>query len=164
MTISYRKLTVAETKAYRSLRLEALKRHPQSFGSTYEEQRTLPKLRFETVLEEELENYFMMGAFDDQKLIGICGFVPFSLKDDERDETTGTIIQVYVKGAYSGQKVGAGLMQATVAAAFTQPKIEEVILEVRRVNMPAIRTYERAGFVVVSQDERDQLMVVRKGN
>lgn len=158
MKISYRKLTASQTNIYRAIRLEALKLHPQSFGSKYEEQRELPKLRFETVLKEQLENYFMMGAFDHEELIGICGFVPFSLKDEARTETTGTIIQVYVKGTYSGQKVGVGLIEATVAAAFAQPKIEEIILEVRRVNAPAIRTYERAGFVVISQDERDQLM------
>ena len=76
MKISYRKLGSAETRQYREIRLESLKLHPESFGSTFEEQSKLPKLMFEKALEQPVDDRFVIGAFDQKVLIGICGFIP----------------------------------------------------------------------------------------
>ena len=78
MEIVYRKLQKKDALEYRKIRLESIKAHPKNFGSSFEEQDKLPKLMFEKHLENPTDNRFVMGAFDRDELIGICGFVPIA--------------------------------------------------------------------------------------
>ena len=141
MSIIYQKLTAVYAQAYRNLRLESIKAHPESFCAVYEEQAQLPKLMFEAAIENPVNSRFMMGAFDGDVLIGICGFVPLAQADD-----AGELIQVYVRAAYGGRKIGLGLVKTAVCQAFTIPYIHRVLLDVKRGNLNAIRVYEQAGF------------------
>jgi len=155
MTMTYRKLAAADSKQYRAIRLESLKAHPESFGSGYEAQSKLPKLKFERVLEDPDDDGFLIGAFDQVQLVGICGFLPFIPGEEYDLEHTGVLIQVYVRAAYNGRKIGLNLVNATLAEAFKLPQIDQVLLEVKEGNMSAIRVYEQAGFVTyhaVGQD------------
>jgi len=149
MGITYRKLGAADANLYREIRLESLREHPDSFGSLYEEQKELPKLKFESLLEDPVDASFMVGAFDGETLIGICGFLPFIPSDEHGFQKAGVIIQVYVKSTYSGRKIGVSLMKAVVDAAFKLPDVEQIVLEVVDINIAAIRVYEQAGFQTV---------------
>jgi RimJ/RimL family protein N-acetyltransferase len=146
MKISYQKLVADDSKEYREIRLESLKTHPESFGSTYEEQSKLPKLMFEEALEQPFDERFVIGAFDQKELIGICGFIPFVPDKDLDLSHAGTIIQMYVRATYSGRKIGLNLVNATVREAFKIPDIEQIVLGVKEGNISAIRVYEQAGF------------------
>lgn len=157
--ISYRKLTAADVPTYRAIRLESLRLHPQNFGASYEQQKAMPKLPMEEVLERGENGRFVIGAFDHDQLIGICAFVPFA-PERKPPKGDGMIIQVYVKAAYSGQKVGLGMMQTMIQAAFQQPNINEIVLSVKQHNLPAIRVYEQAGFVTYGMEEGEQLMSI----
>ena len=106
----------------------------------------MPKLMFEKAIEAQAEDRFVFGAFDQDALIGICGYVPFTLEDVLGLENGGTIIQMYVRSSYSGRKIGLKLTQAVAAEAFENPNIDRIVLGVREGNMPAIRVYEQAGF------------------
>ncbi len=150
MKISYRKLTASDAAQYRAIRLESLKAHPESFGSTFVEQSQLPKLMFEKALPQPVDARFVIGAFDHDDLIGICGFIPFVPGDDSDLPHTGTLIQMYVRAAYSGRRIGLGLVNYVIQAACKIPDIEQIFLEVREGNMSAIRVYEQAGFQVVN--------------
>lgn len=168
MKISYRKLGAAEARDYREIRLECLRLHPENFGSTFEEQRKLPKLMFEQALEQPPDERFVIGAFDQQVLIGICGFLPFALDHSDHLGNTGTIIQVYVRSAYRGRNVGLSLVKAVLHEAFKLPGLAQVILGVRKGNISAIRVYEQAGFQVyhpetgeTEVDENELQMVIR---
>ena len=112
MNLTYQKLTEIDSIAYREMRLESLKLHPISFGTTYEEQKKLPKLRFQKTLEDPRSTKFLIGAFDQGDLIGICGFVPFLLDENIQLNKVGTIVQMYVKASHRGQKVGLNLINA----------------------------------------------------
>jgi ribosomal protein S18 acetylase RimI-like enzyme len=168
MEISCRKLTAADSAQYREIRLESLRLHPESFGSSFEGQRKLPKLMFEKALEEPIDERFVVGAFDQQALIGICGFVPFASDDRGQLKGTGTIIQMYVKAAYRGRKIGLNLVKATLEEAFKIAGIEQVVLGVAEGNVSAIRVYEQAGFRTYSLEggeaemnkEGGQLMII----
>jgi diamine N-acetyltransferase len=147
MPISYHKLTVADAPLYRAIRLESLQAHPQSFGSTYEEQSKLPKLMFEQALESPQDERFLIGAFDGEELIGICGFIPFVPENNFGLHNCGTIIQMVVRRAYNGRKIGLTLINAVLEQAFQLPGIEQIYLEVAEGNVSAIRVYKQAGFV-----------------
>ena len=106
MKFSYRKLATVESKAYREIRLESLKAQPESFGSSFEVQSKLPKLMFEEVLERPFDDRFVVGAFDQDALVGVCGFVPFALEGFQEFKNVGTLIQMFVKPSCRGRKVG----------------------------------------------------------
>ena len=146
VAISYRKLEPADARVYRAIRLESLKAHPEAFGAGYEEQRKLPKLMFERAIEEPADERFVIGAYDGEDLIGICGFLPFVSKDFAELEHTGTIIQMYVRAAYRGRKIGLGLTKAVLEEAFRNPEIQQISLGVKEGNVSAQRVYEQAGF------------------
>ena len=93
--------------------MESLKDHPESFGSTFEEQSKLPKLMFEKALEQPVDDRFVIGAFDQKQLIGICGFIPFVPDTSQDFGAAGALIQMYVRSTYSGQKIGLRLVEAT---------------------------------------------------
>jgi RimJ/RimL family protein N-acetyltransferase len=146
MNFTYRKLVADDSAQYRKIRLESLELHPESFGSTYEEQSKLPKLKFEEALEEPIDDRFLIGAFDQGELIGICGFLPFVPDEMLGLSNTGLIIQVYVKSAYRGRKIGLSLVEAAIDEAFKISAIKQIVLGVREGNISAIRVYEQAGF------------------
>jgi RimJ/RimL family protein N-acetyltransferase len=146
MQIAYRKLGPTDSKQYREIRLESLKAHPESFGSTFKEQSKLPKLMFEKALEQPIDDRFIIGAFDQKELIGICGVIPLVADNIHDLRAAGALIQMYVRTAYRGRKIGLHLVEATIRNAFRIPDIEQVFLEVKEGNKIAIRVYEQAGF------------------
>jgi RimJ/RimL family protein N-acetyltransferase len=172
MKISYRKLGPADAGQYRAIRLESLKLHPDSFGSSYEEQRELPKLMFEKALKAPVDDRFVMGAFEQEALIGICGFIPFIADEYQALRPAGTLIQMYVRPAYRGRKIGLGLVKALMHEAFSLPNIDHIVLEVTEGNMGAIRVYEQAGFLTYQADGRPadinktgtRTMIIRRGD
>lgn len=157
--ISYRKLTASDSKDYREIRLESLKLYPDSYGggrSSYEEQARLPRLMFERAFEEQMEDRFVIGAFDDDTLIGISGLAPHVSEEGlPKLRNAGMIIQVYVKAEYRGRKIGLGLMNATINEAFKMKGIDQIILGVKKGNTGAIRVYEQAGLQAYEFEEND---------
>jgi RimJ/RimL family protein N-acetyltransferase len=141
--ITYRVLYPADASAYRALRLEALQNNPNGFGTTYEEESIKPKLAFENYIEQQTPGKFIAGAFDGETLMGICGFAG---DDTKRNRHKGTIIQMYVRPAYSGRRIGLALLQATMNAAFALPGVEQLVLGVVTANIRAVKVYEQAGF------------------
>jgi ribosomal protein S18 acetylase RimI-like enzyme len=112
-----------------------------------------------------------MGAFEDRELIGICGFLPFVTQKNIVLSDSGEIIQMYVKSAYRGKKIGLHLVEAVVEQAFRLPAIKQILLGVMEGNISAIRVYEQAGFetykVVVGEVEVNhnggRFMIIRRG-
>lgn len=167
MDLTYRKLTADEASKYRAIRLECLQAHPNNFGSTFAEQKKLPKLMFEKVLEKQASDKFVMGVFDQEQLIGICGFLPYIPFSDQISSDTAVLIQVYVKAAYSGNRIGLGLIQTTVSEGFNATAVDKIVLEVKANNASAIRVYTQAGFrtytpSMTDRDEDTVYMVINR--
>lgn len=125
----YRKLKPEDSRDYREIRLEALKNHPENFGSTFEEEMKKPKFPYETYIEEQATGDFIMGAYDDKKLIGICGFHREARK---KTKHFGTIIQMHVKRDYTGKGIGRKLLTSLIEEAFKIQEIEQLLLGVVR--------------------------------
>lgn len=143
MNIEIKKLKPEHTKLYREIRLESLERHPEAFETTYEEALKSETFFFEGPIKEESASKFVIGAFDEDSLIGICAFV-----DDNRYELeeTGSIVQMYVKREYSGQKIGEKLLLQAEADALKLKGISRVMLEVNKNNKRAISVYRNCGY------------------
>lgn len=135
-----------DAASYREIRLASLKTDPEGFGASYEEQAKLPKLMFEAAIEEPVDERFVIGSYDGEDLVGIFGYVPFVMDDSLEPGSAGTLIQMYVRPAYRGKKIGLGLTEAVVEEAFKDPEITQIVLGVKEGNVTAIRVYEEAGF------------------
>ncbi len=143
MEILYRILAPDETKLYRSIRLESLQTFPNSYGSNYKDQKAKEKLGFENIIAQELSDQFIMGAFSESSLLGICGFYR---NPDQREQHKGAIIQMYVRPTYQGQQIGAALLETTMQKGFELKEIERINLGVYSHNKAAIHLYQKAGF------------------
>ena len=143
MEITYRLLEGKDSLLYRTIRLESLKKYPQFFGSNYEQQIQLPKLSFQTVLEENQAGKFIYGAFVQGEIVGLCGFFR---NNHVKTLHRGEIIQMYVKPSHQGQQIGRNLLYKSVEEAFKIEGIEQVLLEVISSNKSALKIYENVGF------------------
>jgi ribosomal protein S18 acetylase RimI-like enzyme len=141
--IVYRKLKPTDALAFRRLRLECLQNFPEKMGTSLEDEAGKPKLHFEEQIERESPDFIFYGAFDDDRLIGIAGFVR-----GERVKTrhTGEVVSMYVTSGFQGQNVGERILRALLDAVFEIDGIEQAFLTVFADNAAAVRLYERIGF------------------
>ena len=143
-TIEFRKLKPGESHKYRVLRLESLQKFPNSFGSKYEVESQKSKLAFENFIEESNPDCIVIGAIQNDKLVGICGFYRYQ---DQRARHRGEVIQMYVQQEYQGKNIGYQLLKKTVATGFEFDNLEQIELQVMADIVAANRIYERLGFV-----------------
>lgn len=150
MNIQYRKLLPEESVIYRAIRLESLKKFPESFCADYEEALKTEKFRIEYDIENQLAERFVLGAFNEDQLIGICTFIK-----DENDR--GNIYQMYVKEEYQGKNIGLHLIQKVIEEACSYFKGIEIYLEVKHNNTKAFNLYKKIGFVEISDAQQNEI-------
>jgi len=157
MKIQYRKLQSGESKIYRNIRLESLQKFPESFGVSYEEAVKNEKLRIEYDIDNQSEERFVIGAFYEDQLIGICTFVK-----DENDR--GNIYQMYVDEAFQGKNIGKNLIKTLIDEAKNRFNAIEIYLEVKAKNLKAYHLYQKIGFVEIenySENEIDSIIIMK---
>lgn len=141
--VSFKKLHPENSKEYRAIRLESLQQYPIHFGSTYEDQKQKETLFFEGLIETSHPECFVIGAFLNNTLIGICAFYKFS---DERYKHRGEILQMYVQPKYQNHNIGFNLLKTALKEAFKTADLEQIELEVITRAKSAYKIYEKAGF------------------
>lgn len=142
--INFRLLDSKDRESYRQIRLECLTNYPEFFGDTYEEEINAPVLKFDKALRSNDRNSFLMGAYSDDSLIGICGFI-----QDGRMKTShrGDLVQVYIDPSFSRHGIGSELLALTIAKVFENSFIDQILLSVVNTNEKAINLYKKYGFV-----------------
>lgn len=137
-TFTLRRLGLPDAAGYRELRLEGLRRHPEAFGASWEDEAAKPLAWF----AERLERNAVFGAsLDAAALVGTAGLlVPDAAKLRHKAVLWGVFVQPQARGT--------GLAAALVARVLEQARgiVEEVRLTVVASNPAAVRLYTRAGF------------------
>jgi RimJ/RimL family protein N-acetyltransferase len=147
--ISVRRLGPADLGAYKHLRDEALRLHPEAFTSDHEtEQRRTPESYLGRLgLSEPLGGSFLLGAFagrpGQEQLIGALG-----LERETRSKTRhiAWLIALMVLPAHTGRGVGRQLVASCVEQARAATGLEMIVLSVTASSERVVRLYERAGF------------------
>jgi ribosomal protein S18 acetylase RimI-like enzyme len=142
--IHYRALQLADREKYRALRLDCLQKYPQYFGSLYENEKESNTLKFDHIIAEQNGKDFLLGAFADEELVGMCGNIQ---ENRVKTKHIAEISHMYVNPAFSQQGIATQLLQKTIAQVFSNAEVEQIILGVVQSNKHALRLYQKLGFV-----------------
>lgn len=137
------------------LRLEALKSHPEAFGSSYEEQAGTPMHEVELKINTEPGNY-IQGAFTGKnELVGMAGF---RREQAIKMHHKGMIWGVYVSQASRGQGIAGKLIREILLRGEELEGLRQIQLAVVTTNLSAAALYKKLGFVTYGI-EKDALRV-----
>jgi len=138
-----RQLGVRDAATFRTVRLEMLAAHPESFWEKHDDVAARPVASFATLLA----NAHIFAAEQEGRIIGTCGWY-------RNAHDLPEITWVYIAPEARGQGIATELMQATLSS--IPESHAEVMLQVSKNNAAAVRVYERLGFSPET-DRRDLL-------
>ncbi|WP_328246778.1 GNAT family N-acetyltransferase [Priestia megaterium] len=148
-TLEIRILNSLDASEYRQIRLESLKRNPESFGSSYEEEKNLSIDNFKDKLSS-LDS-FTFGAFHDNELVGIV-----TLKQERliKLRHRANIVAMYVSPHKRNLGIGRKLISRCIEQAKLLEHIEQIYLTVVSTNTSAKNLYLSLGFKSFSEEVR----------
>lgn len=135
-----RTLEASDAQAYRDLRLEALSLSPEAFGSSYEEEASLPIETFRARIPASGPNA-IFGAFAGDTLVGMAGFAVY---DRKKASHKGQMWGVYVQAQWRGRGLGKRLVQRVIEHAAQHVIVLEAAVVL--TNEGARHTYHALGF------------------
>ncbi len=143
--ICIRLLTSADWQLWKTIRLQALKDSPQSFGSSYEETLRCNDQYFKNMLEKN----DVFAAFDGGDIIGCVGFS--SLKS-AKTAHRGMIWGMYTSLAVRGKGVAKQLMQQVIKHAANS--VTHLHLHCATGNTAALALYQQLGFEIYATEPK----------
>jgi ribosomal protein S18 acetylase RimI-like enzyme len=138
-----RVLTDKDRPRFRRLRLAALESDPDSFMMTVEEERIIPRMLIEQLLEYPTQTSFFLGAIESDRLVGMVGA---NTAPQKKRRHITEILSLYVVPDYRGGGLGRDLLQTAIERAFQKPEIRRIRLQVVAQNRGAIALYHSMGF------------------
>ncbi|MBB6447939.1 GNAT family N-acetyltransferase [Bacillus benzoevorans] len=145
-----RKLTTLEdARKYHSIRLESLENSPESFASSYEEEKDLSI--------EEMKNQFQCndsftyGAFENGELVGIITLHKEKLYKLSHRAHIGAM---YVSPSKRSLGIGKVLMEEAIKKAKHIEGLEQVYLAVVSTNESAKKLYFSLGFEIFGTEKK----------
>lgn len=142
-----RLLQPEDAAGYKELRLEGLKKNPESFGSSYEEELGRPTAVYSERFKAENSVHF--GAFEDGQLVGVVSLVRetgFKMKH------RANIYAMYVTESSRQKGIGKRLISEAVEKAREWDGVEQIHLAVMSENVPAKKLYSSFGFEVYGKE------------
>lgn len=128
----------ADVALYRDIRLEALRAHPEAFGSTFEAESAQP-LGWHS---DRLASATVLGVFRNGELVAMAGF---AIQQGPKRAHKGLLWGMYVRPAARKSGVGKRLVEAICDLA--RQHAELIQLTVVRDNERARGLYASLGFV-----------------
>ena len=147
-----RTLLPAEAATFWSLRLRALREHPECFASSPEEEENVPLDVVRARLDSQSPaTNLVLGAFVDDKLVGMTGL----RRDTFRKAAhKARIWGMYVASESQARGIGRRLLEAAIDAARKMGGVEQVHLEVMVDNSRARALYRALGFQPYGVEKR----------
>ncbi len=140
-----RRLEPSDAALYREIRLEALQKNPEAFGSTFERESAQPLSWFEAVVVRA----DIFGAFVDGALVGVAGY---AAQEGSKQAHKAQLWGMYVRAA--GRNLGLGERLVAAVLDHARGRVEAVQLTVVSENAAARRLYDAMGFVEYGYEKR----------
>lgn len=143
--------TEVNVNNYRELRLEALRKEPQAFGSAHKDHVNLPIDEWKKWLNNYVEgkDNWMVFASINGKLVGMIG--AFQNNEGFKNKTV-QIIAMYVSKDSRGKGISKLLMQALLNKLQKLVNVRKVFLDVNTDQNAAINLYKSFGFSIIGTD------------
>ncbi|MDZ8032414.1 GNAT family N-acetyltransferase [Nostoc sp. DedSLP04] len=145
-----KQLTKHDAEDYRQIRLEALNKNPDFFGTTYQEEVIKTIEQFWDRIPVDSNN-FILGCFEDKNLIGI---VTFNQESRIKLWHKAYIISMYVQQQYRGKGVGKLLLNELIERAKAINEVEILLLDIVKNNVLAKALYLSLGFQIYGIEKR----------
>lgn len=143
-----RALGPTDVDAFRRVRLEALRLHPEAFGAAYEDEVLLDRAQFAERLAAP--RFTRFGGFAGNDLVGLVGL---QLRTGAKELHKGHLFSMYVDVAHRRSGLSEQLVNAVIAGARDAGALL-VHLSVNSSNTNAKRFYQRMGFTVYGVERR----------
>nr|WP_318283214.1 MULTISPECIES: GNAT family N-acetyltransferase [unclassified Ochrobactrum] len=141
-TITIRRIGLNEVDIFRRIRLEALSCEPEAFASTFEEWALMSDEEWRSRLKEPI-----FVAFEGHIPLGLIGLLR---ERPGRMAHRASVVMVYVHATLRGCGLAKSLLD-TVKKFGRNAGLRQLELSVKAENSPAIRFYQREGFVEVGR-------------
>ncbi len=135
-----KKLGKNNWRQWKEIRLEALKKSPDSFLSSFEEEDKTP----DDMWAKQLENSLKFGYFINDEIVGCCGLL---IEKAAKISHTATLSSMYVKDDFRGSSVGLALVNFVKDYA-KENHIKHLYLGCNAQNLGAVKLYKKCGFKV----------------
>ena len=146
-----RKLLNEDANAFYELRLRALRECPSAFSESAEEFQILGGRGIAARMEASRDSGgFILGAYSDNSL---CGSIGLLRETKAKTKHHGSVWGVYVTPEARGTGLGKRLLTELIEEV-KRLGLVQIKLSVESENVPAIRLYERLGFVSYGVEPR----------
>lgn len=143
--------TLQDWQKVKKLRLDALKKDPQAFGASYEEEINEPDQYWQEKLEESIgkdsKEVFVVAKEQDE-YVGMLG-------SEEANEGKWFIKAVYVKPEHRGKGIANKLLENMLSALKSRNSIKEIELKVSAEQVAAVNLYKKYGFEIMDTVDQE---------
>jgi ribosomal protein S18 acetylase RimI-like enzyme len=137
-------LPVSDWREFKKIRLGALKKEPQAFGSSYAKEAAYPDTKWQERLRDGESK---KGIYLFAKLEGrIIGMVMGGRTDEDKKEHLAHIWGTYVDSKAREKGIGKELMQRVIEELGKDTDVQRIRVEVNPEKKPAVKLYESLGF------------------
>jgi ribosomal protein S18 acetylase RimI-like enzyme len=145
MSYTCRKILSTDADEFYRLRLEGLEQFSHAFWETPDELTShgieLQKERLQAT--NNSKDAFIIGAFEDERLVGICGC---RRENGAKGHHRATVWGMYVDGSKQGSGIGGAVLDMAIEEAQKLDGLESLFLMVGASNLPALGLYHSRGF------------------
>ncbi len=140
-----RKLTLADAPAFREIRAEMCRLHPEAFGQTPEEVAAMTEDKFIDWAspDNHFPEKFVLAYFEENKIIGT---VAFRRDDSYKERHRGWIWSVYTRPEGRGKGISRKLMERLIDETGKMDGLEMLTLTVSLTQTGARTLYTSLGF------------------
>ena len=152
-----RRLGASDASAFREIRSEGLRFHPDAFGASVAEEQSQPLER----VADRLENGHVMAAVADHAIAGVVGL---ACSRAEKTRHIGLIWGLYVRPSWRRSGVARRLLEAVISDAMQihpqpwMPDLRSLRICVEANNRAAIDLYEALGFTAWAVEKQALLV------
>lgn len=143
--LSFRLLTPSDLLAFRALRLEALRLHPESFVPTYDEERSIDPAEIAPRFRDDWVSggNFILGAYTFGWLVGAVGVRRWSRY---KQRHKATLWLLFTHATVRRRGIGRELLERAIEQCRRDPELELLQLTVSTESDLARELYVSAGF------------------